>query len=399
MKQVKKIGVFFGSRSPEHDISIITGQLVMSGLKGLGYEVVPVYLTKDGAWLLGGNLDQLRTFTFADQSKISSEKLGDFYLDLSASRGQLVFRGKKSFGETIAIDLAFPAFHGSYGEDGTIQGLFEIFDIPYVGCDVTASALTMDKILTKQFYQEQNIPTAKFLHFDVKQWQKDKSKILAEIKVALKWPLFVKPARLGSSIGVAKVVTDEELTQAAEVALHYGERFIVEEAVEALMDITCAVLGNEEPEASLLQESIFSAELFSYADKYLVGGGAQLGKAQQNLVIPARLDERTTAEIRNLSIRIFKVFGCSGIARVDFLYDKKSKQYYANEINTLPGTLYHHLWEKSGIDLPTLLQKLVDLALDRHERKKRVKFSFDSDILKMVNSPKLPKPPQEDSNV
>lgn len=385
----KTIGVFFGSRSPEHDISIITGQLVISGLKGMGYNVVPVYISKMGEWLLGDELGQLNFFTDPTR-RIDVSKFGKYYLDLEKSKGRIVF-SKKGLGKAeVSIDLAFPALHGSYGEDGTLQGLFEMFDLPYVGCDVASSALAMDKVSTKLVYIAKGIPTTKFLHFESEVWEKDKGEILARLESELRWPVFVKPARLGSSIGMAKAKTKEDLEFAVEVALHYDGKFLVEESVEDVMDVTCCVVGNENPTASLLQESVFAgSEYFSYEEKYLKEGGAQLGKAQSHIVIPARLDERTTEELRAAALSIYKIFGCSGIARIDFLYDKKTKKYYANEINPMPGTLYHDLWRKSGAPLPQLLENLLDLALRKHESKKKLVRVFESEILRNAAREKL----------
>lgn len=309
-------------------------------------------------------------------------------IDEEASRGKLVFKQKKIFGKTITIDLAFPALHGSYGEDGTIQGLFEMFDIPYVGCGVTASAIAMDKVFTKLLYRAHAIPTTNFIFFTSREWTSEKENIMREA-IAMHFPLFVKPARLGSSIGISKAANEKELEFAIEMALHYDTKVIVEEGVENLIDITCAVLGNDEPIASLLQESAFAGDFFNYEEKYIKGGGAQTGTAEKKIIIPARLDERTTQEIRNAAIRIFKLFGCSGIARVDFLYDKTAQQWCANEINTIPGTLYHHLWKASGIPFEELLKRLINLAEETHREKNSVATAFASDILTQAASGKL----------
>ena len=384
---MKTIGVFFGSRSPEHDVSIITGELIISGLKKLGYNVVPIYLDKEGRWCTDDKLGSIEFFQKADRKILP--KFSRFYLDLEASRGKIVFRKKGLAGKKIIVDLAFPAFHGRFGEDGTIQGLFEILDVPYVGCDVASSAVTMDKVLTKLMYQALEIPSVPFVFFQTEDWQSQKPQILQGIKNKLKWPVFVKPSRLGSSIGIAKVSNEKELEFAIEVGLHYDEKVLVEQGVENLMDVTCAVLGNENPIPSLLQESAFSDEFFSYEEKYLKEGGAQLGRAEKNIIIPARLDPEKTKEIRNLAVQVFKDFGCSGIARVDFLYDKKEDKIYANEINTLPGTLYHHLWNKSGVRLPELLTKLIQFAESRHEKQKKLISIFESEILKQAGAGKL----------
>jgi D-alanine-D-alanine ligase len=382
------IGVFFGGKSPEHDVSIITGQLIISELKKLGYVVVPIYLDKKGEWFIGEELGSLKFF-YDKEKEEKIKKFGNYYLDFEDSKNKLVFKKKGLSPKKIAIDMAFPAFHGANGEDGTIQGLYEIFNIPYVGCDVASSAMAMDKALTKLFYQSKGIATTKFLYFNDNEWEKDKELILSKIKKDLTWPIFVKPARLGSSIGMAKVKNYEELEFACEVALHYDNKVLVEESVENLADITCAVLGNNDPRPSLVQESVFRGDHFSYEDKYLEEGGAQLGNAQNNIIIPARLDEKTTKEVQNLAVEIFKIFGCSGIARVDFLYDRSSKTIYANEINPLPGTLYHHLWKKSGLELGGLIEELIRLAMEKHKNKNKITSAFESDILKQTKGIKL----------
>lgn len=385
MKQT--IGVFFGSRNPEHDVSIITGQLIISGLKKLNYSVYAVYLDKQGKWYLGESFAHLKQFT--DPTTTFKERDREWYLDMQESQGKLIFKKKGFGGERIQIDVAFPAFHGQNGEDGTFQGMCELLNVPYVGCDVTSSAVTMDKVLTKLLYRSSDIPTSEFLFFTKDEWDTDAEKGVKEIAQTLHFPVIVKPARLGSSIGISKAKDEKELRFAMEVAFHYDAKVIVEVCVQDLMDVTCAVIGNEKPIPSLLQESVFKDDLFSYEDKYLEDGGAQLGNAQNSIIIPARLDDATTKQIQALALKTHRLIGCSGIARVDFLYDTKAKKIYANEVNTLPGTLYHHLWKKSGIDLPELLEKLIGFAKERHEEKKTYTHTFASDLLKKANSVKL----------
>jgi D-alanine-D-alanine ligase len=386
-KKPTTIGVFFGSRNPEHEVSIITGQLIIAELKKLGYEVVPVYIDKKGRMLSCKELGSLKYFTGPDFTN-ELEKLSPLTLEVSAEKNKLVLKSKGLLSQGIEIDLAFPAFHGMNGEDGTIQGLFELCNVPYVGCEVAASAMTMDKITTKQIYISENITTTPFIFFTSNDWKKDKMRIIDDAK-KLQWPVFVKPARLGSSIGMAKAHNEGELENACEVALHYDRRIIIEESVEDLADITCAVLGNEDPTPSLVQESVFQGEHFSYEAKYLEDGGAQLGNAENNIVIPARLEESVTKEVRDMAVRIFKLFDCCGTARVDFLYDRKKEKVYANEINTMPGTLYHHLWKASGVEIGDLLEKLIELAFARHEEKNKITATFKSDILSHANSIKL----------
>lgn len=385
---MKTIGVFFGSRSPEHDVSIVTGQLIISELKKLGYSVIPVYISKTGKWFIGEELGSLKFFTqpnFEEQLK----SVPQFYLDLEESFGKKSLKQKGLLGKKIHIDLAFPAFHGSYGEDGTIQGLFEMFNIPYVGCDVTASAITMDKILTKQICQASGIPTAEYVFHTKQEWIQDKTSVLSHVKKNLSWPVMIKPAHLGSSIGITKASTEKELEHGLEVGFHYDNKVLIERCIENLADLTCAVLGNDELTPSVLQESTFGKEFFSYEDKYIADGGAQLGNATKNLKIPADLDEKTIKEIQQMALKTFKALGCSGISRVDFLYDRKAKKYYVSEVNPLPGTLYHHLWIASGLPIDKLITKLIALAEEKHAEKASIQHTFQNDLLKFANSVKL----------
>jgi len=387
---MKNIGVFFGSKSSEHDISIITAQLIISGLKGLNYQVTPVYITKAGKWMISEELGNLKSFTDPGK-KIEDEKsFTEYYLDLEESSGKLVFKKKGIMGKSITVDLAFPALHGTFGEDATMQGWFELLGIPYVGCNVPASAVSMDKALTKIVMQQAGIPTTKFIYFYRKDWQENRESIISQIK-KLKWPVFVKPVHLGSSIGISKVKDQniKELEQKIEVALHYDEKVLVEEGVENLMDVTCCLIGNENPRASLLQESVFKDDLFNFEDKYISEGGAQTGKALNNLVIPARLDDATTSAIQESAKKVYKTLGLSGISRVDFLYNKQTKEFFANEINPLPGTLYHHLWKASGVELDQLLKELIKFAQEKHEQSKQTNFTFESSVLKQLNGSKL----------
>ena len=387
----KNIGVFFGSGSTEHDISIITAQLIISGLKGLGYSVTPVYIAKDGKWMLGEDLGNLKLFTAANSKPEDDKKYFEYYLDLEQSVGKMVFKKKGLTGKSVTVDLAFPAFHGTYGEDGTMQGLFEMFGIPYVGCGVPASAIAMDKALTKIVIKNAEIPTTKFISFTKQEWLSEAENFKLKIKNSLIWPVFVKPVHLGSSIGIGKVKNQDlkDLENKIEVALHYDNKVIVEEGVENVMDVTCCVIGNEDLIASELQESVFENDLFDFADKYLNDGGAQTGQAKNSLVIPARLDEATTQAIKDSAKKVYVALGATGIARVDFLFDKQTKKFYANEVNPLPGTLYHHLWKASGIELPQLLEKLIIYAHENYQTKRQVNLSFESSFLKNLGGSKL----------
>jgi D-alanine-D-alanine ligase len=385
---MKNIGVLFGSKTPEHDVSIITGQTIISGLKKIGYNVIPIYLSKEGEWYIDEKLGTIKFFVTDDYQDLL-KKIDKYYIDLEKSRRKIVFKNKKILGKEIVVEIAFPAFHGVNGEDGTMQGLFEIFNLPYVGCGVTSSAIAMDKIFTKQLYTSNGIPTAKFMNFNNNDWKKHKKDLLKKINDTLTYPLFVKPARLGSSIGIAKIKKNEELELAVEVALHYDSRILVEEGVNNLKDLTCCVIGNNDLIASEIQEASFGDEFFSYDEKYLNDGGAQLGNAKKNIIIPAGIDPATTDQIKNLSFDVYKLLDCSGIARIDFLYDDIEKKLFVNEVNTLPGTLYHHLWKASNIEFDELLKRLIGYAEEKYKEKESVKYHFESILLKMTKSIKL----------
>ncbi|MEX1052347.1 MAG: D-alanine--D-alanine ligase family protein [Patescibacteria group bacterium] len=382
----KNIGVFFGGKNPEHDISIFTGQMIIKGLKAAGFSVVPIYIDKSGIWFIGDELGDLKVFRQeAGLSKL--KRLSGWNLD-NEVHGKMVFYKKGVLRKRIVIDIGFPALHGQNGEDGTIQGMFEMFDTPYVGCDVYSSAISMDKVFTKLLYRANSIPTTDFLSFKKDQWNKQ-SEVIKKIEKDLKYPLFVKPSRLGSSIAISKVKNTRELRDGIEVAFHYDSKIIVENEVSNLKDLTCCVIGNENPDASLIQESGYDDDFVSYEDKYIEGGGTQFGKSAKKVIIPASVDKKTTVEIQEMAKQIYRLVGCSGISRVDFLYDSKTKKYFANEINTLPGILYRHLWQKSGVDFEELLKKLVGYAIDKHKEKEKYTHIFESEVLKSGKSSKL----------
>jgi D-alanine-D-alanine ligase len=390
----RNIGVFFGSRSPEHDVSIITACLVMSGLKAIGYNVVPVYISKEGDWCIDESLSSLDTFKRADFKDYLS-RLPRYSLNLELSKGVFSLESKGMWQtKNVVINVAFPCFHGQNGEDGTIQGLFEIANVPYVGCGVTASATTMDKVLTKELYITHNIPTTEFVYFSESEWKEFESDIRSQIS-SIGYPVFVKPARAGSSIGISRVTNEGGLSSAVELGFHFDTKVLVEKGVSNLADLTVAVMGNSnDPESirtSLIQESRFSDDFFTYEEKYLNEGGAQLGNATKNLIIPAEIDEKVTGRVESMAAHIYRVFECSGTARVDFLYDRESGKIYANEINPLPGTLYHHLWKDSGVSFAELLRELIRLADKAHESKKKITSTFSSDILKHIGEGKLSK--------
>lgn len=381
------IGVFFGSKSPEHDVSIITACTVVKGLREIGFSVVPVYITKDGRFFLGPDTDDPTSETlarvdyFKDGLNAKLSKLDEFDLALTESQERLRFVTEGMFSSKfVDVDLAFPTFHGPHGEDGAIHGLFDLAGIPFVGCDQEASTTAMDKALTKLIYRQFNIPTTDFLYFTRREWQQYQDTILDDLK-HFDLPLFVKPARAGSSIGITCVNDLEELKFAIEVALSYDSKVVVEEGVENVADLTVALVGDEVPQPSVVQESQFQSDFFSYEDKYINDGGAQIGGADKQITAPADIDDELADKVKQKACEIFTQFELSGTARVDFLLDRDTDEIYANEINTMPGTLYKHLWEKSGIAFAELLRKLIRAARSRHGRGAETSYTFESEIL------------------
>ncbi|MCS7318169.1 MAG: D-alanine--D-alanine ligase [Candidatus Dojkabacteria bacterium] len=377
------IGVFFGSKSTEHDISIITGVFICKQLQKLGYQVTPVYIDKDNNWIISDKL--LDVSTYKDESILNGLKKTIVKVNLTKSKCKMVLETNRIFtNKKIVIDLVFPAFHGINGEDGSFQGMCEILNVPYVGCGILASAISINKVVTKLLYQRFNIPTTKFTYFQSQDWINNKEYIIKNISENLIFPVFVKPSRLGSSIGINKVKNVEDLENAIEIALAYDYMVLVEESVENLVDLTICLKGTyDNVTTSEIQESKFNNEFFSYQDKYIDEGGTQFGNSENEdkIIIPANLDLETYMQIKDTAIEIYKKFGCTGIARIDFLYDRQYKKFYANEINTIPGTFYHHLWKKSGIDFSTVLNELINYAFEEYKSKNKLTYTFKSDVI------------------
>jgi D-alanine-D-alanine ligase len=398
------IGVFFGSRSPEHDVSIITACTTIKGLREIGFSVVPIYVSKDGSFYLGNDTDNPTDETLARVDYFQSDldkklsKLDEYDLALTESSGRLRFVTETVFASKfVDVDIAFPAFHGPHGEDGALHGFFDIANIPVVGCGQQASSVAMDKALTKLIYRQFDIPTTDFIYFTRREWKQYEEAILEDLE-NFSLPLFVKPARAGSSIGITRVTDTDELSFAIEVALSYDTKVVVEEGVEDVADLTVSLVGDEVPQPSEVQESSFDSDFFSYDDKYISDGGAQIGEADKKIIIPANVDESVQDEVKQMAVNIFAQFELSGIARIDFLFDRKEEKLYANEINTMPGTLYKHLWEESGVTFAELLRNLIRTARRRHSRKQDTSYTFDSDILTHAGKGKLGKLSNEEAN-
>ena len=387
--QDKTIGIFFGGQSPEHEISIITGEFIIAEMKKMGLNAVAVYVGRDGAWYTDETIAKLAFFKEEYQEKL--KMLPEYYLNLGQSQCKLALQQKGFFNrERVNIEYIFPAFHGLYGEDGTVQGLAEFFQVPYAGCGIYTSAIAVDKDLTKRMLRALNIPTTEHITVYKEEHEKNEDAIVKKIAETISFPLFIKPSRSGSSIGITKVKGEGELKDALNLALYYDPKIIVEKSVENIVDITCAVLSDgEEIVISEIQESLFKSDLFDYSVKYLEDGGAQTGNAEVNLVIPANISKKHTETIKNICKTLFTEMEASGTMRVDFLLNKETDELFTNEINTLPGTLYHHLWKKSGIEIHTVLEMMLKNGMKCWKQSQEIHNDYATDVLTNANQTKL----------
>ncbi len=390
---METIAVIFGGRSAEHDVSIVTA--LSSIIKPLQltkkYRVEAVYIAKNGAWYWDPKLTDISLFTSGAITNFM-RKASPVSVKFDGGMTLVKPAGITGRNQSLKIDIVFPAMHGTYGEDGDLTGLLEMAGVAYVGCGVAASAIAMDKVLAKQMAVANNIPVSKFLHFTAAELANSAAEVATAITNELKFPLFVKPAHLGSSIGISRVSTSAELNNGLEVAAHYDDRIIVEEAVGNLIEVTLPILGNEEPQPALLEKPLTQPQdFFDFETKYMQGGKKGSGKrggkgkgangAQGYSQIPADLPQALYAKAERVGLDVYKALGCSGTARIDMLIDSKTGNVYFNEINPLPGGLYAHNWNKAGISNVELVQKLVTLATERYAQKQVLATTFDTNYL------------------
>jgi D-alanine-D-alanine ligase len=293
------------------------------------------------------------------------------------------------FSKSQKIDIVFPSMHGTYGEDGSLMGLLRMANIPFVGCDIFASAVAMDKVLTKQVVAAEGMPVVPYVWFTRSQWEEAKEQLLVDI-IKLQWPLFVKPVHLGSSIGMSKVNNENELENAIEVALHYDTKVLVEESIEPLIEVTLPIMGNDDIRTAEVERPLNKTQFFDFNDKYLSGGTKGSGVNTQYSEIPAQIGEELTKQVKVLGTRVYRTLGCAGIARIDFLIHADTKKIFVNEVNTLPGSLYHHNWKKAGISNIELVTDLIRFAEERFAAQKDTTYTFNSDILSKVGGAKKP---------
>lgn len=394
----KKIAVVFGSRSVEHEVSIITGVQAMNTLDETLFDIVPLYIAKDGVWFTGDVLKSMDVFQDLSSLPARAERVtlqpfaGKYTFAVEERHSGLL--GRTSTWEPLAIEAALLCNHGTNGEDGTVQGLFEMLGIPYTGAGVTGSALGMDKVFQKQLFTAAGLPVVPYVTFSRRAWRSTPDKCLHTVEAALHFPLFVKPANLGSSVGITKAVDHETLRAALEVASHFDRKLLVEQAVVDLREVNCAVLGNDDPVPSACEEVFSSHEFLDYDAKYKVGykatkrADSHVPKAEARKV-PAALGDELTRRIQKLACDAFVTLDCRGVARVDFLIDQTTSLVYINEINTIPGSLSYYLWEAAGMQYRDLLTKLVDLAFESFNDRRENIVSYDAtDLLRLQSEGK-----------
>ena len=375
------VGVIFGGISVEHEVSIISASQVMHAIDRERYSVLPIYIGKDGTWYTGNSLTEIAEFKNIDAllSKCSPIFLGRHgYI----SRFPLRYFSRNSIGK---IDVAFPVVHGSRGEDGTLQGYLEMMGVPYVGSDVLASAIGMDKVAMKAAFSHANLPILTYVWLHAREWLQYESSVIDRIERALPYPVIVKPTNLGSSIGVTSATAQSELSAAVEIALAYSNRVIIEPMVQNLREINCSVLGDYESlEASVCEEPIRASGLLTFDDKYAAGSSAK-GMQGAKRRIPADISATLASTIQDLAKRAFSAVQASGVARIDFLLDEATNRVYVNEINTIPGSIAFYLWEHSGLSFTNLIDKLIRLALKRDRETNQLTSTHPTNLLSMAS--------------
>jgi len=388
-----RVGVLFGGRSGEHEVSLLSAASVVEAIDKSKYEVVPIGITKDGRWLTADHADRLLRGEHKEERHLRAGDPDSTPGAAVLAKGESVMvppvpghdlepfeldmPHRRSSDRAINVDVIFPVLHGTFGEDGTIQGLLELADIPYVGAGVLGSAAGMDKDVMKRLFRQAGLEMVKHVTVLRSQWEGNPKKVRREIEKALKYPVFAKPANLGSSVGISKVHDGSELAAAMNEAAKFDRKIVVEQGVGGksgrAREIECSVLGNDDPQASVAGEVVPSAEFYDYNAKYIDEGS--------KLIIPARLTRAQQKKVQEMAVKAFLAVDCSGLARVDFLMDPKSGRIFVNEINTMPGftsiSMYPKLWAASGISYPDLIHRLIQLGLERFEEKKRNKYTRD----------------------
>lgn len=376
------IAVIFGGRSVEHDVSIVTASQIMRALDGDRHEIAPVYVSRAGRWFGGEPLLQLANF---DGDVTAHAAVYPVLLSPGAQHHGLLLQplaGRWRKSSLQRIDVVFPALHGTHGEDGTLQGLLELADIPYAGCRTLGSALANDKISARALLQQQDIPLLPALAVQRSEWLTQPDKVLARIMDALPWPLFIKPATTGSSIGIGRADNEQLLRASIDVAAHFDRRILIEQGLTGHVEINCSVLGNSPHlRASALEQPLSWDEFLTYEEKYLHGPE---GMKDAGRIIPAPVTAALTQRIQQLALRAFRAIDGHGIARVDFFVKPEQEAVWLGEINTMPGSLAAWLWQESGLSFTALVEELIDLARAAHAEKRRNSYDYRSELISLT---------------
>lgn len=383
-----KIGVLFGGQSVEHEVSIISGIQAINYMDKEKYDIIPIYITKQNEMYVGEKIGDIEQYHDIKQLLKDSQRI---IMVNNQDKVELIKYPAKKFGNNVYdyIDIAFPVVHGTNVEDGTLQGFLKMLNIPFVGCDVVSSAVGMDKYVMKTVLKDNNIPVLDCLRFTSKDYNDDINAIIEKTEENIGYPVIVKPINLGSSIGIKIARDKNSLIEAIDYAFQYAKKILIERAVTQIKEINCSVLGDyEEAEASECEEPIGSDEILSYEDKYLSNGckktGGSKGMTSLDRKLPADISNELREKIRNMAIETFKVLGCNGVARIDFIIDMNDNSLYVNEINTIPGSLSFYLWEPMGLKYQQQLDKMIQLALKRQREENDIAYSFDTNILNGV---------------
>ena len=390
----------FGGKSVEHEISIISAIQAIGHLDKSKYDVIPIYITKGNEFYIGEKVGNIQSYTDINSLLEESQRVIMMNED---GKTKLIRYPMKKFGknELDYIDVAFPVVHGTNVEDGTLQGYLQMFNIPYVGCDVLSSAVGMDKYVMKTVLKDNGIPVLDCKCFTAKEYDDDVEAVIATVEEKIGYPVIVKPVNLGSSIGISKAENRDELYDSLDTAFRYASKVLIETAVQNLKEINCSVLGDyENAEASECEEPVSSDKILTFTEKYIgdgsakgakggvkgaKGSGGSKGMATLKRKIPADITDEQRALIRDYAVKAFKCLGCGGVSRIDFMMDTKTGNIWLNEINTIPGSLSFYLWEPLGVKYTELLDRMIALALKRDREQSSITYTFDSNVLQGVN--------------
>lgn len=375
-----KLGIIFGGESVEHEISVISAVQAMKALDEEKYEIIPIYITKDRSWYTGALLKDLDLYKDFDNLKKYAKNVVLYNMD-----GKFVLQSKKGFKKIVnEIDIALPIMHGTNSEDGTIQGFLNMVGVPYAESNIFAATIGQDKVFQKQILEAENLPVTKYIWFFDHEYLEDFNDIKNKVKT-LGYPVIIKPARLGSSIGIKIANNEDELKTGIDYAIRYDDKILIEKIVKNLVELNCAVLGNKESsETSLIEEVLGTDEFLSYNDKY-VGDKKSKGMLSTNRIIPANISKKEEKEIKELSKQVFRVLNFSGVVRIDFLMDSKTEKIYINEVNTIPGSLSFYLFDKKEKNYTKLLDEIINIAIKDYKNKESKTHSFEINILKNYN--------------